>query len=106
MTDIHPDERPILEALRRRSDSWWLSPMIVRVEQPPVQGGCPVVVCDASLYEADAPADGEVMGVAVARDDGWQLGCIECRTPVAEPDAGMCPSCRRRAGLDGPVDGR
>lgn len=103
MTRIAPDGKAILEALRRGNDSlWWISAMVTHVELPPDQDGCPVVVCNAAgLYEADGPGGGEVIGLAVLRDGGWHLGCIECCGPVSERDAGRCLFCRRRADLGG-----
>jgi len=105
VTAVHPDGEAILNAIRRGDQSmWWVHHFVMQVESATDQDGCPVVV----FAKGDGAADGGMaIGLAVARDGGWYLGCIECRNPVAEQDAGMCPPCHERAGLsehqaDGP----
>lgn len=60
--------------------------------EPDAKGNLTVLELDADGDQGEA-----ICGLAVRGDDGWYLGCIECRAEIEESGAGMCRPCREDA---------
>lgn len=84
----HPQQAAILAALQLRQQAR------LYVTPDPAAGGDPTV-----LGQRDDPDEGPVewiVGLAIRDQDGWYLGCIDCRGEIGEADSGMCRPCRER----------
>ena len=85
---IHPQQAEILAALQLRQQAR------LYVKPDPGAGGDLTV-----LGQGDEPDEGPVewiVGLAIRDQDGWYLGCIDCRGEINEADSGICQPCRER----------
>jgi hypothetical protein len=82
----HPQQAEILVGLQlRQQASFHVTP------QPSTGRDLTV------LGRRDDPDEGPIewiVGLAIRDQDGWYLGCIDCRGEIGEADGGMCRPCR------------
>ena len=82
----HPQQAEILAALHlRQQASLYIKP------DPGAEGDLTV------LGSSEDPDEGPVEWIvclAIRDQDGWYLGCIDCRGEIGEADSGMCRPCR------------
>jgi len=84
----HPQQAGILAALQL------LQPASLYIEPDPGAEGDLTV-----LGRREDPDEGPVewiVGLAIRDQDGWYLGCIDCRGEIDEADSGMCRPCHEQ----------
>jgi hypothetical protein len=83
----HPQSAQIVAALPlRRRSGLYVHP------EPDSKGS--LTILDRCEDASDGPSE-SIVGLALHDDEqGWYLGCIECRGEIEEADGGMCRPCR------------